>query len=419
MAWSAAADHDKRPFRKKKLRYVDHGERQMRPELEHAASGTFDAQLGWVSELRSREVATLLVAEAGVTVKSHADFRFELTGTDTIAEQASGYSDTESPAAGAEDARQAHRTKQRSDWQVELEQVSTHELITALLELAKGDLASPELMAARERLIWALRLFPERIAEVVETARGQQLEDNGLMVLLAALGAARTDATQSALAGLTTPELEERTRVYALRSLFQVVEPNQKAVAAALEAAHDGRSSITASTGMLLVGAYAARDPRNTDALLAMHAEAVASKRLETWLEAIGNAGASQAFSLVEPHLAADAAPLREAALSALRGMPGDAALQALERRFEDEKVEELRGKVATLLAGRPETAGLHFADRVLESEPDDEIRIAALRGLIARSGKPEVRARIERVANQDRSEKVRDYASRMLRERK
>lgn len=416
MAWSADADSGKRQFSKKKLRYLDHGERQMRPELEHAANGTFDAELGWVSELHSREVATLRIAEAGVTVESHARFHFTLAETGSVADPIGTYSATESAALGAEDAREAHLLKQRTQWQTELEKVSAHELITALLDLAKGDLANPELMEARERLVWALRLFPERIAEVAQVARGQQLEDKSLMVLLSALGAARTDATQSALADLTTPELQDRTRVYALRSLFQVVEPNPKAIAAALAATRDGNSSITADTALLLVGAFAGRDARNADALLALHPEAVASKKLETWLEAVGNAGTSKAFDLVEPHLAANELHLRAAALSALREMPGESALGALGRRFQEETVEALRGKAATLLASRPEAAGLHFADRVLDTEPDDEIRIAALRGLIAKSSNPEVRARIERAANQDRSEKVRGYASQMLR---
>lgn len=418
MAWSADSQHDQRPFTKTKRRYLDGGEHKLRPQIDHSAHGTFDARLGWTSELHSREVATLRIAEAGVTVESRASFHFTLAETGSVAEAISTYSTTESAAHGAEDAREAHLAKQRTQWQTELEKVSAHELITALLDLAKGDLANPELMAARERLVWALRLFPERIAEVAQVVRAQQLEDKGLMVLLSALGAARTDATQSALADLTTPDLQDRTRVFALRSLFQVVEPNSKAMAAALAAVRDGNSSITADTALLLVGAFAARDGRNADALLALHPQAVAGEKLTTWLEAVGNAGTSKAFDLVEPHLAANDPHLREAALSALREMPGDAAVAALEQRFQEENVHELRGKAATLLASRPEPAGLRFLDRVLETEIADDLRIAALRGVVNKAGDPDVRVRIERVANTDASEKVRDYASRMLRDR-
>src|SRR5262249_43532692 len=155
------------------------------------------------------------------------------------------------------------------------------------------------------------------------------------------------------------------------------------------------------------VGAFASRDARNVDALLGMRAQALASNQLDTWLEAVGNAATAKAFPAVEEHLASENTRIRSAALSALREMPGENVLDALQPGFRPEKNADLRRQAATILAGRPEDASLRFAGGVLESEADDELRIATLRGLAPRMEERPVRELVERTIATDRSRRV------------
>ena len=413
--WVGAETANCRPFTKTKVRYLDQAARQLRPELDTRAGGTFDAALGWVRTIQSTEHAHLLISDVGITVESHAEFALELVAEGTASPSTVTFSERESLAIGSEDAREAQQNQQREEWRAQLQNVHTQELIARLLELAKGDLASPELLAARERLVWALRLWPERLTDVMNSVRSGSLEDTGLMVLLAAVGSVQNDQAQNALAECTKPDLDERTRVYSLRSLFQVVTPNAQALAAVLTASRDASSEITANTALLLVGAFAARDGKNVDALLGLATEAAANHRLENWLEAVGNCGASKAFSAVEPHLGADDPRLRAAALNALRDMPGESCLAALELRAAEEKIPEIRRLATTLLTSRPEPKSLSFAEQLLQVENDEELHMAALRGFSARTSEAGVRSLLERTVASNHSQKLREYAALLL----
>src|SRR5258706_479936 len=104
----------------------------------------------------------------------------------------------------------------------ELEQVRADQLVEQILALLRsGQRDSSELFLARDRLAWLLRLQPDALATLYTGL--QQVPDEALGVLLAAVGSAGTTAAQALLASFLGDErAREVLRVGAALSMFQL-----------------------------------------------------------------------------------------------------------------------------------------------------------------------------------------------------
>ena len=414
--WSGPARDSLRPFASQRLRYLDATERTPKPVIESRIEGTFDAELGWLTRTKANERTVLEIAAFDLRVETLTQIDCVLGEVGEATASACAFSSVESPLSGAADAEAAHAATIEADWRRELEHVTTDDLIRALAELARGDLASPELLAVRERLVMALKLWPARVAELMLVVQSGSLDDNTLMVALSALGAAKHDTAQKALAECMAENQPEKVRVFAMRSLFQVDAPHESAVAAAVRATRDGGSELIASTGLLLVGAFANKDAKCLGPLLGLESEAVSHKQLDSWLQALGNSRSPDALPAAHRHAGADDPAVRGAALDALGAIPGDVATDSLAERVRVDTRVDLRSKAAVLLGQRDGSRSLVAADRLLGSESSDDVRMSLLNGLARRHNDASAQRLIERAAASDASTKVREHAANLLR---
>lgn len=409
--WTGPLEGQRRGWSRKKVRYLDSTEKAPRPKLDSSAEGTFDLALGWPSRAAGRQRAQLEVPNVGLRVDSRFTFACELEEVVAAAEALCPDRATDAALSGAADCAGARANASAAEYRAKLEHVTTDELVRSLLELARGDLASTELLAARENLVWALKLWPERVADVLRAIKLGSLEDQGLMVLLSALGAAQHETAQKALVECCSESEGEKTRVLALRALFQVEKATKDTVEAARVAARGTGSELVASTALLLLGRFADGDGKQTQALLAQESEAVSGARVGSWLLALGNSHSPDALAAVQRHMISDDPGIRTAAVDALGSLPGPAALDALAQRTVSEAEPSVRAHAAETLAMREEPASLRLVDELLVREQDPDVRTAALRPLARRLPDSEARRLLERSASTDPDPRVRTFA--------
>lgn len=177
------------------------------------------------------------------------------------------------------------------------------------------------------RLGALVRLQPEAAAEIAEQLRRQPAQIAEVRLLAGALGSARIAAGTDALAGLLGGELPDDARgaVAAALSLSSPATP------ASLRALTEGLDRPHGDQAALGLGAHGRsvrdKDPAAADAavdvLLDRHASARSDDERRLYLEALGNAGAPRALTVLRAAIDGGDRRLGSAAAFSLRFVPG------------------------------------------------------------------------------------------------
>ena len=111
------------------------------------------------------------------------------------------------------------------------------------------------------------------------------------------------------------------------------------------------------TTAMLLLGSFAqpnrAAAAPSWQQLLDHEVAAVAEGSVRTWLEALGNAGRSEALPAARRYLASEDPSLRSGALSAVRRVADPEAARMLRQAAEQDQDRNVRDHARRLLAER------------------------------------------------------------------
>jgi hypothetical protein len=282
----------------------------------------------------------------------------------------------------------------------------------------------PKRAAKRARLYSALaallRQQPEAVAQAVARIRSGDPDSN---LLLDALGDAGSPEAQTALCELARgTDAEPGVRRRSLTALCFVRQPTEVALQTFSELLDDPELGTQARYGLgAAVHQLQGTDPERAEQALQeltqpLHG-AVTQHRLVTDLRALGNAGHQGSLADIEPYLDDPRAAVREAALQAIRRIPGAQVDGYLAAAITGDPARSVRQAAARLAGERRATWPLVTALRqVLMADPEDSVRYAAL-SVATRwvDTAPMLREPIQWVAEHDSNESVRSNAVRAL----
>lgn len=378
--------------------------------------------LGWTERVWWREQSSQAIEELGCIARSVLEASCELLEVGWQ-EPAAGdvWHTAWLPVDGSAERPSDAATRIARQYEQKLSGVTADDLLAQLGELIRsGRCPSQEAWNLKVDLTWMIRLRPETLGHL--QALLPTLDPDLAGLVLSAAGAAEVAAAQDWLTRLLAdPVADAGLRRSAALALFQVRQPTPALLAAvSANVTGDAPASLVRDTGELLLGALIARAggaaPAGAiEALLGLEARAVRQGGLVNWLEALGNAARPEALDPARRHLA-DAAPaVRIAAVSALRGIPGEAADAALIAVLADRDAD-VRGRSGEALATRDGPLALAAVTRLLLSEPDAEVRRVTTAAVAGRARtEPDVAALLQRLAASDAAEEVRRLAREAL----
>lgn len=390
-----AADGDDLALRRTRLRYTAIAGHDELPahEVRGASEAHFALPLGWLRSVRGEEQLSLSLSlldlRAATTRTTSLDL-LAATLVDVGGDCAALWAAATAPASGRGESVGGHaaRSEERM-WRQRLEGVTAEQLLAELQRLLAVEPVDAEALdAVFQQLQWLLKL-DDRVAAMLADRLGTgQCAGDEARAVLGALGAAATPAAQATLAAVRgNGSLGDDVRTAATVACLQLPQPSPAIVAGLLDEAR-GDSSLRGSS-LLVFGALAPRagealaDGRSPlQALLAMEDEAAARGELDTWLLALGNAGAPQILAIAQRLLGHVDAAVRGACCVALRGVAGDAALEALLQRGLGDRDPMVRQEAVLALSHRSEPAARAAIERTAQQDPDEGVRNRAARVL-------------------------------------
>ena len=189
----------------------------------------------------------------------------------------------------------------------------------------------------------------------------------------------------------TRETLERLTNIAASSALFA---QSNLALGGAVQRAMDGVETDSAIDTLL--ARYAAAD-NDTDRTL--------------YMQALGNTGDRRILPSIESAITSTHAPLRHAALDALRFVPGSDVDTLLRVHMSGSGEDERRIAMSAALRRSSPLFLAGFIER-LTADPVDTIRLLAIRGLSNSATQPGVAAVLQTAATSDASEEVRNAAA-------
>lgn len=390
-----AVDGDDLALRRTRLRYTAIAGHDELPahEVHGASEAHFALPLGWLRSVRGEERLSLALAlldlRAATTRTTSLDL-LAATLVDVGGDCAVLWAAATAPAGGRGESVGGHaaRSEERM-WRQRLEGVTAEQLLAELQRLLAAQPVDAEALdGVFQQLQWLLKLDDRATALLADRLGSGQCAGDEARAVLGALGAAATPAAQSALAAVrANAALGDDVRTAATVACLQLPQPSPAIVAGLLDEAR-GDSGLRGSS-LLVFGALAPRagealsDGRSPlQALLAMEDEAAARGELDTWLLAVGNAGAPQILAIAQRLLGHDDAAVRGACCVALRGVAGHQALEALLQRGLGDRDPMVRQEAVLALSHRSEPAAREAIERTALQDPDESVRNRAARVL-------------------------------------
>jgi hypothetical protein len=412
---------------KEKVRYLDTlpvAELALLPEVSGSASGEFDLPHGWLLRSELVESTALALPEAGLSMHIGTRVRLERAALERCAPIAADASDPWEGAWASLDGRDEEQSSARVERNEDLrflDGATLQDLLAEIEALMRADkLDSYELFLAREKLAALVRLQPETLATLQGILDRGFLEDAVAEVVLSAVGAAGTGASEVFLTALAADEQGKLAlRIGAVVSLFQVEHSSPETFdairALAMEADESGE---LAASSLLLLGALA-KDGGGTsraDRIAALLALKESASDPSIWLRALGNCGGAEILEAISPYLRDPDGELRLSAVESLRGVLGEPALELLDLAAHEDASDDVRAAAAELL-GQRWGAGAEEAVRyVLEKDPSAAVRSRALNGVAqAAMENEEARILLSYYAEHDPDSAVRQHAHELL----
>ncbi len=397
---------------------------------EGNGSATFSLDLGWIEQAEYEERAVHTISEMPCKVEYvfTASARLQSVGV-APARADVAWTGEWHAASGARETLPRLAGAQETRYRQLLVGVNADQLVAEIGELVRSDAAgSQPMFATRQKLAWLIRLRPETLEQLERYATDPSLDPQTMKVIVAAVGGAQTDAAQSALSRwLGDVLLPESIRVAAATSMMQLDAPSQT-VRDTLGSllADDAAPASLHSAALLVLGAVSTREqaaPGQVSAsaarLLAYEPAANARGMLPTWLEALGNAGRTEAIPVAQRYLAHISDEIRVAALASVRRVPGEAATTVMIAALDRDPSPTVRVAAAELVAGRTDASALAAIERVLRQETVSMVRRVAIAGLGDRASQDANAARLLRfAAASDADPELRALAAALLQRR-
>lgn len=298
-------------------------------------------------------------------------------------------------------------------------------LIDRLTDLmAKGEGESREAYEAMEALAALITLDDENAVLARDAVLAGTLLGDVANFVAGALGSAGTPAAQQMLSEIATNTgVPPGVRLASLMSLQIPSNPTPTAVQTVRTLANQDDEAGLGRTALLAYGTMASRlqaiDPSRakvlSDDLLAREAAMVARGDADVFLDAIGNAGVTDAYPTVARYLASGDPALRAHAVGALQHMSDDRAAAALRNAFADPDAAVRRAALETAAARSPTQP---LADRVIKTmlfSSDPNQRKAAVSYLADATHLAGVRQALTRVSRTDGDPALRTLAKQAL----
>ncbi|WP_141621475.1 HEAT repeat domain-containing protein [Myxococcus sp. AB036A] len=257
------------------------------------------------------------------------------------------------------------------------------DLVGALRALPPGTASSgEETSQLMNRLRALFTLEPDKARGVPEMLRGEK-DRNVYSSVIGSLSAASTPDAVNALAQVMADGQQATpTRVDAAAGLGMAPQPTQEGIAALRELAQSPDEDLR-STATLALG-NAARNlneqsPAEAAQLLHELGQSVATaptpEARALRLRALGNTASPEVLAIIQDALR-DTSPLvREAAIEALRLIPGAAADQLLAMRMLEDPAPQVRRAAIFASSFRPLPGFLPFLERTLRTDAVDAVR--------------------------------------------
>jgi Lipoprotein amino terminal region len=239
-------------------------------------------------------------------------------------------------------------------------------------------------------------------------------------VILSAMSASGSEVSQLALLELMRDDrfLKQEVRDAAAFALLRAKAPTRGSAAALRDMLHDAKWREHAVFGL---GTFVRRfgEAGQTelmkefgDALVADLAVSDDSAARVQVLMGLSNAAYAPALPAVRPHLASTEAPLRAAAVQALRLMPVVDVEPLIVAATKDEELEVRMAAIEAVETREPSPTLMAAMTERLRSEPEARARLQVLGTIVAWSeAQPKLREAIERVAATDDDDVVRKSA--------
>ncbi len=276
------------------------------------------------------------------------------------------------------------------------------------------------------RLSARFRLTPEAARDAAQAILGGTEHHDTVKTLLGALSGAGTRESQKALADvMNAPRMGLETRMAATASLGMTPTPTGETVRA-LTAQFGAEEPAIRDTAALAAGNVAhqlAKDGQPstelTNELSAQLANAKTPAEQEAWLRSIGNAGDASTLDAVRGFLDSETAGVRQAAVRALRFMPGAEADGLLGSIFGDYAQRNAGDLEAAAYAAKYRSLDtlLDPMGQALKGSADENARAAIIDTLASSKGGDQsgIRALLEWAAKNDASEANRGKATKAL----
>jgi len=232
------------------------------------------------------------------------------------------------------------------------------------------------------RLRALFTLEPDKALAVPELLRGEE-DRNVYSSVIGSLSAASTPEAVHALAQVMGDAQQGvRTRVDAAAGLGMAAQPTQEGIAALRELAQspeqDLRSTATLALGNAARNLNEQRSPDAAELLRELAQSVAAASTPEARalrLRALGNTASPEVLAVIQDALR-DASPIvREAAIEALRLIPGAAADQLLAMRMVEDPSPQVRRAAIFASSFRPLPGFLPVLERSLRTDAVDAVR--------------------------------------------
>lgn len=411
---------------RRKLRYTAMAGNELHPHtLAGGSRAVLSHELGWLREVSVDERSELRMQELGLTVDLATKLSFRFVSAAQVDVARVDFAAEFLPAAGhKEDLSAGADAHVRSRWEKELANTSLSQLIAELTALLRAEPVDAQAVDhAFQAVSWLVKLKPEVIAELIAFAKADGFE-RLVDVLVSALGAAGTDAAQTALADLRRDATANpKLRTSATVALFQVAKPGLRVMGDLVsDLSSAGQLEGDSALAMLLLGALA---PRAGDlpidggtaftALLGFETKATQQGRLDLFANALGNVGDQRVLPQVQRLIGHEDARVRAAAYHALRHVETEGSLALLGKGLADADAA-VRADAVVALGDHRSPAAIASLVRAARDDQSADVRRAGVQAL-ARFAKPGSAARqtLEQLAGSDPDADVRKAAQSVL----
>ena len=257
------------------------------------------------------------------------------------------------------------------------------DLVGALRALPPGTASSGEATSQLMNRLRALfTLEPDKALAVPELLRGEK-DRNVYSSIIGSLSAASTPEALSALSQVMTDGQQGlRTRVDAAAGLGMAPQPTQEGIAALREMAQSPETDVRSTATLALGNAARNLEEQNSpdaDTLLRELAQSVAAastpEARALRLRALGNTASPEVLAVIQDALRDTSPIVREAAIEALRLIPGATADQLLAMRMVDDPAPEVRRAAIFATSFRALPGFLPVFERALRTDAVDAVR--------------------------------------------